>query len=461
MVSFYKRGGKKTKGGTWYLQYFDEHGVRRTMRGCSDKGATEQLARKVEADVMLRKKGVIDAKDEKYALEGRRLLTKHIADWKADMEARSVTAKHVGLASNRVTRLMKSAGCEYYKDIAPENIQAALGKYRADGKSAKTLNDILASAKQFCYWMRANKRAQENPIDSMKAVNTKVDRRHDRRALTDDELIKLFDAAERGKTVQYVEGFERSLIYRFAALTGLRANEISTLRVYCFDFSEHPTVTVEAAFSKHRKKDTVPLPFEIIPRLQALIADKKSDDIAFRMPKKTVKALRYDLKAAGIEYETREGFADFHALRHTFISRLIRSGVNPKTVQTLARHHDAALTLNRYTHIQSIDQREAQEALPSLEMKPLATVAEATGTDDKACRQIVGTSVGTQASQPAILRHSLSSKVNKVKGGNPLKTKTLGNECHPLSPNVNLVRLEQETGFEPATFSLATRSSTS
>ena len=51
--------------------------------------------------------------------------------------------------------------------------------------------------------------------------------------------------------------------------------------------------------------------------------------------------LREDLAAAGVPYrvETPEGpwFADFHALRHSYLSALVSSGANPKELQELAR----------------------------------------------------------------------------------------------------------------------------
>ena len=50
---------------------------------------------------------------------------------------------------------------------------------------------------------------------------------------------------------------------------------------------------------------------------------------------------------------TPEFYADpypyFHALRHTFITNLARSGVHPKTAQSLARHSTITLTMDRYS----------------------------------------------------------------------------------------------------------------
>ena len=59
-------------------------------------------------------------------------------------------------------------------------------------------------------------------------------------------------------------------------------------------------------------------------------------------------------------------YADFHALRKTFITNLSKSGVSPKMAQSLARHSDINLTMNVYTDVVLEDQAVAVELLPEL-----------------------------------------------------------------------------------------------
>ena len=86
----------------------------------------------------------------------------------------------------------------------------------------------------------------------------------------------------------------------------------------------------------------------------------------------------------------RDLYADFHALRHSYISLLAAGGVHPKIAQSLARHSDIKLTMNRYTHTVISDEAEALEVLPDF---PSAfdgndesghQELKATGTDDLA-----------------------------------------------------------------------------
>ena len=71
-----------------------------------------------------------------------------------------------------------------------------------------------------------------------------------------------------------------------------------------------------------------------------------------------------------LKYQATDGkFADFHALRHTFITNLSYANVAPKTAQMLARHSDIKLTMQIYTHINAQEQADAIKSLPELTPK--------------------------------------------------------------------------------------------
>ncbi len=71
---------------------------------------------------------------------------------------------------------------------------------------------------------------------------------------------------------------------------------------------------------------------------------------------------------------------DFHALRHTAASWLIQSGADVKTVQTIMRHSDIKLTLDRYGHLFPGSEADAVKRLESVFCRPIASAA--TGTDE-------------------------------------------------------------------------------
>ena len=62
----------------------------------------------------------------------------------------------------------------------------------------------------------------------------------------------------------------------------------------------------------------------------------------------------------------------YHMLRHTFVTNLIRSGVQPKIAAKLARHSNVKTTLNVYTEVseselhQAVDQAFSKKASNSV-----------------------------------------------------------------------------------------------
>ncbi len=65
-------------------------------------------------------------------------------------------------------------------------------------------------------------------------------------------------------------------------------------------------------------------------------------------------------KSDFLRYKDSKGrFADFHPLRHTFVTNLCGANVSPKTAQALASHSDIRLTMNTYSHVEQEVEAEA------------------------------------------------------------------------------------------------------
>ena len=201
-----------------------------------------------------------------------------------------------------------------------------------------------------------------------------------------------------------MSGVERNLAYRLALETGLRANELKSLTRSSFRLTDdEPSVTIEARSSKNGESSALPLRADTAALLKEHLSSKHPGATAFGMPAsdKTSRMLQADLatareawlkaaatpdereerkKTSFLSYQDGQGrFADFHALRHTFLTNLVRSNVHPKVAQKLARHSTITLTMDRYSHTDQEDHRKAVEVLPRL-----ANPAErlrATGTD--------------------------------------------------------------------------------
>jgi hypothetical protein len=66
------------------------------------------------------------------------------------------------------------------------------------------------------------------------------------------------------------------------------------------------------------------------------------------------------LEAAGV---AESASYDFHSLRHTYITAIVKSGCSVKVAQELARHSDPKLTLNIYSHLTVHDLAEGLDGL--------------------------------------------------------------------------------------------------
>ena len=83
-----------------------------------------------------------------------------------------------------------------------------------------------------------------------------------------------------------------------------------------------------------------------------------------------------DYEGDFLEYEDSKGrFADFHALRHTYITGVVRSGASPAVCQFLARHSSIVITMKFYSHLSLFDVAGTVQNLPSYDQ----TARPATG----------------------------------------------------------------------------------
>ncbi len=391
----------------WYIDYRDASGNPCRVPGFTDKQATVQLAAELERQAARRESGLVD----RFAEHRKRPLREHLDDWRKALLTKSTTEKHVNLVVNRATAVINGCGFRCWGDLCASPVETFIAERGQDGLSVQSCNFYLQSMKQFCRWMVRDGRAPDSPLAHLSGRNVKTDRRHDRRALEPEELRRLLETARVGPMRNGVPGPERAVLYQLSAETGFRAGELRTLtwgRVHLD--SEHPTITIKAAYSKRRRDDVQPLAASTVEMLKLwreaggpCVAE---DPVIPNLKRwtRTADMTRADLRAARetwleeaatdqersdrqasyfLCYEDRDGrVADFHSLRHTYITNLVRGGVQPKVAQQLARHSTITLTMDRYTHVVLLEKAEALRVLPQLSPSESASDRkQATGTD--------------------------------------------------------------------------------
>ncbi len=470
-----KSTGEKKKTAKWYVEFRDHNQTVRRLPTFRDKAMADQFKRRLAMLVEYRTNGerldtdlmrwletipaplrdklagydLLDAR----SIAATRGLLDHLDDFKRTLEAKGTSIKQAQQVYNRLKRVFDGCRFASWSDINGSAIQAYLHGLRQDtedkkGMSAQTYNAYLQSLKQFCIWMVMEQRASCSPIKHLRGLNVRADRRHVRRPLTLDESHRLLLTTTGEPTRFGMTGPERSMLYRLALDTGLRANELRSLTRASFDLdSDRPTVTVAASYSKRRREDRQPLRAELVEALRCYLATKAPAAPAFPMPRKenVSKMIRADLWGAGIARLDEAGrVVDFHALRHTFITNLAQSGVHPKTAQALARHSTIKLTMDRYSHSFREDEEAAVEALPSL--SAIAESQAATGTDDtKTPPEKLGVSLGVAGTISCDSRRP-DETIDHAKRHGEAHEKTLKT---PGKTGVFGVKAER-AGFEPA-----------
>jgi integrase len=238
------------------------------------------------------------------------------------------------------------------------------------GAGPTTCNHHLTAVKGFTRWLAKERRIPADPLSHLSRQNAEVDIRRQRRALPEDLFARFIDPTGNGKTFRGLSGADRLVLYTLAANTGFRAGELASLSPRSFVLTgDAPTVTVQAAYSKRRRKDIQPLRRDVADMMRQYLRGKPpskplwpgnwADDAA--------DMIRFDLAAAGIPYQDEdERFFDFHSLRGQFISMLAAKGVHPKVAQALARHKTFNLTMDKYTHLNVLDVTGALDKLPGV-----------------------------------------------------------------------------------------------
>jgi hypothetical protein len=234
----------------------------------------------------------------------------------------------------------------------------------------------------------------DNPLTHLAGGNVKLDRRHDRRSLSEAELLSLLEhTAADAKVYRGLAGVDRHKVYVLACVTGLRRFELAILTPRSFDLdATPPTVSVLAGYTKNHKTAVQPLPPDVADAFRYYLDGHDLDATLWpgTWHEKAAEMLRADLEAVGIPYvvEGPDGplYADFHALRHSYVSLLDKSGATLKEAMQLARHSDPRLTMARYGRAQLHDLGSAVDRLPAL-LQPFGSkenAQRATGTDGRA-----------------------------------------------------------------------------
>lgn len=365
------------RDGVYRVVWRDTNGKRHKLKAYSDKLASKAMLADLEKALARGEQGLVDPYKEHKA----RPLKDHVADYVSDLKAMGRDEKYCYNVERRLNRLM--AACEWtvLPSISADSfcawrempgVNKRVGEKYNHKIGPRTLNQYLAVARSFCNWTVRRKRAATNPLLGVEPVSELNDVRRARRALHEDDLVKLL-----AKVPAHF-----LMVYRFMLGTGLRRQEVEDLIWGDIRLNAPlPFIKLRAKATKARRSDVLPLRADMAAELKGLRGEATDQDKVFAAVP-TIEEHREYLTAAGIEFTDNDGRrADIHSLRHTYGTLLSKSGATPREAMELMRHTDMRLTMKVYTDPRIFNLSSAVEKLPL----PLSEKSsqKATGTEDQ------------------------------------------------------------------------------
>ena len=246
-------------------------------------------------------------------------------------------------------------------DLTPDVCDEWMLSMQREGLSNGRINKLMGYLDAALQFSEKRCFIRKNPIADMgrlKNIPVKF-----RRALTRDEAAALLSSAKP----------ERRILWLTLLSTGLRRDEFVNLQGCNLDFESGAIhIKRRAGWEPKTKAGSRVIP--MTPKLRDALQPMKGiaqDQTVFVTRIGTpwrnnlLREFRLDMKYA-VPTLTKDDMAllDIHALRYTFITELIASGVDPKTVQTLAGHEDITTTLNIYAQCRTDRTADAVTRLP-------------------------------------------------------------------------------------------------
>ena len=192
--------------------------------------------------------------------------------------------------------------------------------------------------------------------------------RHKYKILNDDEFDRLYEYCR--KYCSYI-----NTVILIAMNTGMRIGEICALKMSDIDF-EKDVISVSRTVEVYTDPDTntyhcdisdtktaagirdIPITEDFSGLLKERLGKLKPEHYIFTLrgpldPNNVRSAYKKVLLKCGIEH------LPFHSLRHSFATRMIERGVDPKTAAAFLGHSDCNITLNIYTNCTEKMKRDA------------------------------------------------------------------------------------------------------
>lgn len=258
-----------------------------------------------------------------------------------------------------------------YEQICRVHIMPTLGDYELDRLSAIVLQTFIVG-----FTGRLSANTVNNTITVLQkslkmAVLTGVCEKQFsdkiQRPKIKESKVECFTLSEQKRIEQYALNAKKSKFFGIVLClyTGLRIGELLALEWSDIDMQKGLlSVNKSVHYGKNndgiymRIVDTpktqqsnrlIPIPRPMLPYIRAIKKDSCCEYIISDR-NKPVPVRSYQRSFEIILQKLNISHKGFHALRHTFATRALESGMDVKTLSELLGHKNATVTLNRYVH---------------------------------------------------------------------------------------------------------------
>lgn len=355
------KNGKETI--KWRVLFFDATGKRKEFNGKSKREVTAKMDAWNEE---IAKFGNIPNKDQYTVAEW---IEKHLFVNKHGKVAHSTFQSYKTILDKHIK--WSDLGKMNLKDVRQIDIQEFLNAN--DTLSYSTLKKFYITLSQACESACKNALIRKNPCNGVTIPNKS----------SESKEIQILSLSQQEAYVQALKGETHELLLLTGMFTGMRLGELLALRWEFVDLDEEIIYVCESikrvkVFDKEgngtnqlitkapKSKSgirTIPIPLFLVEMLKN-IKPKTGDltDYVFLTkngnPHTARNVQKYHSRICskakinpvktsnGIEYKG----VSFHALRHTYATRMLENGESIKVVQDILGHKDAQTTLNIYAH---------------------------------------------------------------------------------------------------------------
>lgn len=239
--------------------------------------------------------------------------------------------------------------------------------------SANTINILITVLQSAFTYAVDFDLLKDNPCSKIKRVTNKAERK-----------VEAFTVQEQMEIEKYIKSLNNPEYYGIilCLYTGLRIGELVALEWDDIDFEKgimsiNKTIYTtknedgdwyfETSIPKTRtSKRQIPLPSYILDELKELKQTSKSKNIVSMNDGSFLKPKQLRERFMRLLKKIKVSRLNFHALRHTFATRPLESGMDVRTLADIMGHANSSITLNIYAHSMTDHKKNMMNNIPRL-----------------------------------------------------------------------------------------------